>query len=305
MAAHPRRRLRRGVGPQRRRSTVSPETHDSAVGRRGLMSGPYGNDPYGASQGAGDGMNGPDPTRQFPQAGGGYPAPPVYGPPATAPPGPGGPPKRNLGPWLGGAAAVAVLLVVGLILFFTLGNHSDTPTAAGTTSATTAAPSTTTSVRATAVPPLPSSLATVSPGPTSPRPTSPRPTSARPTSARPTPSTRTAAPTSGAALIPANPDQVEQITTLAKALVDGISKGDMPAIARITCGTLASSLGSGASEPDPTVYDHVDNIKVSPDGSAGSVDVFAYTVKSGPPADAVTFILQKQGAAWKACDISQ
>ncbi len=87
------------------------------------------------------------------------------------------------------------------------------------------------------------------------------------------------------------------------ALVDGISKGDTPALAKITCGALATKLGSGAAQPDPTMYDHVDNIMVSPDGSSGTVEVFAYTVKSGPPANAVTFALQKQGSAWKACDV--
>jgi len=176
-----------------------------------------------------------------------------------------------------------VLIAAGLILLFTVGQHNDTPAAESTS---TAAPSTTTSVRATAVPPLPSSLSTRTPGSTA-------------------PTTSAPVPTSGAAAVPASPDQAQQITTLAKALVDGISKGDTPALAKITCGALATTLGSGAGQPDPTVYDHVENIAVSPDGSSGTMDVFAYTVKSGPPANSVTFAVQKQGSVWKACDVKK
>jgi len=41
---------------------------------------------------------------------------------------------------------------------------------------------------------------------------------------------------------------------------------------------------------------------VSPDGNTGYVDIYAYPVKKGPPASAVTFQVQKDGSAWKACD---
>lgn len=271
------------------------------------MSGPYDSDPYRA----GPGPNPPEPTRQFgppggmPYSPGGYPPaggyPPPGGPTPPGPYGPGGPgeppPGRNRGPWIGGAAAVVVLIVVGLILFFTVGHRGDTSVASPTTTtATTVAPAPTTTqpsaptrTRATAVPPLPSSLAPTTA------------TSSPPSSTTPsTPVTPT--PGGGDATVAANPEQTQQITALSKALVDGISKGDRAALKQITCGKLASTLDGETDEPDPTVYDHVDHIMVSPDGTTGTVEIFAYTVKRGPPAKAVTFTLQKQGSAWKACD---
>ena len=92
------------------------------------------------------------------------------------------------------------------------------------------------------------------------------------------------------------------ITALAQGLVDGISKRDKAALAQLTCGKVASTLGSDSAGPDPTTFDHVDNIRVSPDGNTGYVDIYAYPVKKGPPASAVTFQVQKDGSAWKACD---
>jgi len=44
---------------------------------------------------------------------------------------------------------------------------------------------------------------------------------------------------------------------------------------------------------------------VSPDGNTGNVDIYAYTVKKGPPANSVTFRVQKDGSAWKACDYAK
>ncbi|MGZ4587362.1 MAG: hypothetical protein ACXVX9_06125 [Mycobacteriaceae bacterium] len=268
------------------------------------MAGPYRNDPY-RTDGTrnGGGQPGPEPTQPFPQQGAYQPPPQAqypqqpsyegqawYGPSGAGPGGPSGPKRRNLAPWVGGGAAIAVIIIIGLILYFTVLKEDDpTVVAAQTTSATASA---TSGARVSAVPPQPSSLGT--------------PTKRTATTTTATPTTTPAA----SGNVPANAEQTQQITTLAKALVEGISKGDSAALAQITCGALAEQVKSGTTAPNPTVYDHVENVLVSPAGTSGNVDVFAYTAKKGPPAKAVTFALQNTvsslqstASVWKACSV--
>lgn len=86
-------------------------------------------------------------------------------------------------------------------------------------------------------------------------------------------------------------------------LVDRINARDVAGLAAITCDPLKEQVSQIAGDgSDRVVYDHVANIKVSPEGRSGTVDVFAYQGTEKPPGTPVTFVLQKQGAAWKACD---
>ncbi|WP_127782914.1 hypothetical protein [Rhodococcus sp. X156] len=272
--------------------------------------------PEPGTPGAGPGGQPPGyaPTWYLPLDDTGY-GPPSYGPGSYGggPGGPGqGPPQpppghRTPSPF---TLVVVVVAVLGaLVAVFALGTQTDD------TSSATPSPTVT---GVTVLPPLPTTTRRSVPPSTAPSTPPSRPPTfstgpSRTGPPRTVPPTTTAVPPGTALTIPPgaaapglspSPSQTAQISALGAALVTAIGDADQASLTRLTCGPLAEELSLQPTEPDPTVLERVDNIRVSSDGAIGTMDVWAYTMGTGPPATQVTFQVQLVNGAWRACDYS-
>ncbi|MEO9223220.1 MAG: hypothetical protein ABI251_15895 [Mycobacteriaceae bacterium] len=103
--------------------------------------------------------------------------------------------------------------------------------------------------------------------------------------------------------VPADSVDAATITAFGRALVAATSSGYQAALSRLLCGRLAQELATQPVVADPTVYDRVTEIFVSPGGTAATATVYAYKVQRGPPARPLRLALQKSASGWQACSV--
>lgn len=103
--------------------------------------------------------------------------------------------------------------------------------------------------------------------------------------------------------VAADSAEAASITAFGRDLVAATSSGDQAALSRLLCGQLAQELATQPVVADPTVYDRVTDIAVSPEGTAATATVYAYKVQRGPPARPLRLLLQKGASGWQACSV--
>lgn len=129
------------------------------------------------------------------------------------------------------------------------------------------------------------------------------PSSAPPSSAPPSATAPGGPGTAAPSSVAAAAVDVALITAFGRALVAATSRGDQAALSRLLCGQLAQELVTHPVVADPTVYDRVADISVSPEGRAATATVYAHKVQRGPPARPLRLVLQKSVSGWQACSV--